>query len=48
LLGQKSERALAIENFEKFLTLWKDADPGIAEIDNASSEPRRRAVKEWR
>jgi hypothetical protein len=35
LLGQKSERAKAIEHYQKFLSLWKDADPGIAEVDDA-------------
>ena len=23
----------AIENYEKFLSLWKDADPGITDVD---------------
>jgi hypothetical protein len=27
--------AKAIEHYEKFLDLWKDADLGIAEVDDA-------------
>ena len=27
--------AKAIEHYEKFLDLWKDADPGIAEVGDA-------------
>jgi tetratricopeptide (TPR) repeat protein len=38
-LGEISEEqgntAKAIENYEKFLDLWKDADPGIAEVEDA-------------
>ena len=38
LLYEKAEdvsKAKAIENYEKFLSLWKDADPGIAEVEDA-------------
>jgi len=38
-LGKIAERqglkAKAIEHFQKFLELWKDADPGIAELGDA-------------
>jgi tetratricopeptide (TPR) repeat protein len=32
---QQSDIAKAIEHYEKFLDLWKAADPGIAEVDDA-------------
>jgi tetratricopeptide (TPR) repeat protein len=32
---QKGLKGKAIENYEKFLDLWKDADPGIAEVEDA-------------
>ena len=32
---KKDGRAKAIEHYEKFLDLWKDADPGIAEVEDA-------------
>jgi len=35
LYDMKGRKAKAIENYEKFLDLWKDADPGIAEVEDA-------------
>ena len=32
---QQDNRSKAIENYEKFLDLWKNADPGITEVDDA-------------
>ena len=32
---RKTGKTKAIEHYEKFLDLWKDADPGIAEIEVA-------------
>jgi len=32
---QKGWEGKAIENYEKFLSLWKDADPGLPEVEDA-------------
>jgi len=34
---QQGDTAKAIEHYVKFLDLWKDADPGIAEVDDAKA-----------
>ena len=34
---QKGWKSKAIEHYEKFLDLWKDADPGIAEVEDAKN-----------
>lgn len=35
---QQENTAKAIAHYEKFLDLWKDADPGIAEVDDAREQ----------
>jgi len=35
LYEQKGWKGKTIEHYEKFLSLWKDADPGIAEVEDA-------------
>ncbi len=31
----KGNKAKALEHYEKFLSLWKDADPGNTEVEDA-------------
>jgi len=37
IFEQQGQNEKAIEHFERFLDLWKDADPGIPEIDDAKA-----------
>jgi len=35
---EQGKKNKAIENFEKFLDLWKEADPGIPEVEDARKQ----------
>ena len=35
---EQGKKNKAMENYEKFLDLWKEADPGIPEVENAKKE----------
>ena len=35
ILQKKFNESTAIDSYEKFLDLWKGADPGIAEVEDA-------------
>ena len=37
IFEQQGQNEKAIEHFKHFLDLWKDADPGISEIDDANA-----------
>ena len=42
---QQGDTAKAIEHYEKFLDLWKDADPGIAEVEKDANKRLERLKK---
>ncbi len=35
---EQGKKNKAIENYEKFLDLWKDADPGLTEVEDAKKQ----------
>ena len=45
LLGQAYEESgwteMAIEQYEEFLDIWKDADPGLVEVEDAKERLAR-------
>ena len=35
---KKGRKGKTIDHYEKFLNLWKEADPGIAEVEDAKKK----------
>lgn len=44
LLDRQGFQRRAMETYSRFLTLWKDADPDIAEVRDARERVREAAV----
>jgi len=42
---QQGEKDKAIQEYEKFLTIWKNADPGIAEVEDAKERLAKLKIK---
>jgi hypothetical protein len=38
IFQEKGMKEKTIEHYEKFLALWKDADPGIQEVSEAKRQ----------
>jgi tetratricopeptide (TPR) repeat protein len=44
---EQGDTAKAIENYERALELWKDADPGLAEIEDARTRLQKIGDENW-
>jgi hypothetical protein len=42
IIIKEDQRTKALEHSEKFLNLWKDADPGIAEVETLREDASER------
>jgi tetratricopeptide (TPR) repeat protein len=45
---QQGQKAKAIEYYEEFLTLWKDSDPDISEVEDAKKRHYEEFLTLWK
>jgi hypothetical protein len=45
IFEEQGDKLKAKENYEKFLDLWKDADPGRAELEDAKTRLSKIGVR---